>query len=120
MPDGKTWIILSDFGYAVGAEVSTDVINVPIGTFTDFASIPRILWSVLPRWGKYGNAAVIHDWLYWDQARTRKEADLILLEGMQVLEVSAWKRSAIYWAVRGFGWFAWARNAQKKRAGKHI
>lgn len=51
LPDGKTWIILSDFVYAVGSE-DDDVINVPVGTYTDFASIPRFLWSILPRWGK--------------------------------------------------------------------
>ena len=120
LDDGRTWIILSDFGYAVGAENSGDVIDVPVGTYTDFASIPRPLWSILPRWGRYGNAAVIHDWLYWDQARTRKQADLILLEGMQVLQVSAWQRAAIYWAVRAFGWLAWASNARKKAEGRHI
>jgi len=117
LTDGKTWIILSDFGFAVGAEDSDDIVNVPIGTYTDFASIPRILWSVLPRWGKYGNAAVIHDWLYWEQARTRREADLILKEGMQVLEVRVWQQIAIYWAVRTFGWLAWTNNAKKKQSG---
>ena len=71
LPDGKTWIILHDFGYEVGDKGSGDVINVPIGTYTDFASIPRPLWAIFPRWGKYGNAAVIHDWLYWDQSRSR-------------------------------------------------
>jgi hypothetical protein len=119
-PDGKTWIILSNFGYAVGAEDSKDIVNVPIGTYTDFASIPRILWSVLPQWGKYGNAAVIHDWLYWDQSRSRSEADDILLEGMEVLKVGAWTKHAIYLAVRAFGWYAWANNARKKRAGEYM
>jgi hypothetical protein len=118
--DGRTWIILSDFGYAVGSEESNDVINVPFGNFTDFASVPRILWAVLPRWGKYGNAAVIHDWLYWDQLRTRKEADDIFLEGMGVLEVGAWTKYAMYWGVRAFGWHAWSKNARKKAAGEYI
>ncbi len=115
LPDGKTWIILADFGYDVGEEGSSDVINVPIGTYTDFASIPRPLWIILPRWGKYGNAAVIHDWLYWDQARSRKEADGIFLDAMGILEVSPWQKHAIYWAVRAFGWWAWWRNKNKKQ-----
>jgi hypothetical protein len=34
-PDGRTWIILSDFGYEIGSEGSSDVIDVPIGTHTD-------------------------------------------------------------------------------------
>jgi len=115
LPDGKTWIILSNFGYEVGSEGSGDVINVKIGTYTDFASIPRLLWSVLPRWGKYGHAAVIHDWLYWDQSRCRVDADKILLEGMEVLDVPGWQRHAIYYAVRWFGWLAWRNNRRKKK-----
>jgi hypothetical protein len=107
LPDGKTWIILNDFGYEIGEEGSGNTIDVPVGTYTDFASIPRTLWAVFPRWGKYGNAAVIHDWMYWDQSRSRKEADDIFLEGMEVLKVPKWKRRAIYFAVRTFGWIAW-------------
>ena len=114
LPDGKTWIILHDFGYEVGDEGSGDTINVPIGTYTDFASIPRPLWAIFPRWGKYGNAAVIHDWLYWDQPRSRKAADGIFLEGMEVLEVPKWKRHTIYYAVRWFGWLAWRLKQSKK------
>ena len=116
LPDGKTWIILHDFGYEIGDEGSGNVINVPVGTYTDFASIPRPLWAIFPKWGKYGNAAVIHDWLYWDQSRSRREADDIFLEGMEILEVSAWTRKTIYYAVRWFGCFAWRSNQKKKRA----
>ncbi len=115
LPDGKTWIILCDFGYEIGDEGSGDIINVPIGTYTDFASIPRPLWAIFPRWGKYGNAAVIHDWMYWNQSRSRKEADDIFLEGMEVLEVSTWKRRTIYYAVRWFGWVAWRANQRRQQ-----
>jgi len=114
LPDGKTWIILNDFAYEIGEEGSGDIIRVPIGTYTDFASIPRPLWAIFPRWGKYGNAAVIHDWMYWDQSRSRKEADDIFLEGMEVLEVPSWTRKTIYRAVRMFGGFAWRNNRKQK------
>ena len=110
LPDGRTWILLCDFGYEVGQEGSNDVIDVPIGFHTDFASIPRIFWIFLPRWGKYGNAAVIHDYLYWEQSRSRKEADDILLESMAVQEVGLIKRYLIYWSVRLWGWWSWWEN----------
>ena len=118
LADGKSWVILDDFRYYVGSEESDDVINVSIGFVTDFASVPRPFWWVIPRWGKYGNAAVIHDWLYWEQGdKDRKQADDILLEGMNVLNVSGWQKTAIYYAVRWFGWMAWFRNKAEKETG---
>ena len=117
LADGKTWVVLRPFGYDVGDLGSGDTVEVAVGFCTDFASIPRIFWIVLPRWGKYGNAAVIHDWLYWEQDRSRKASDDIMLEAMGVLEVSGLKKGAIYWAVRAFGWIAWNRNQWDRQAG---
>ncbi len=107
LPNGRTWIIRKDFGYDVGQEGSDDVINVPIGFNTDFASVPRIFWSILPQWGKYGNSAVIHDYLYYTQTRTRKEADDIFREAMGVSKVRPLTIFVMYWLVRLFGCFAW-------------
>lgn len=117
MADGKTWIVMRPFGYEVGAEGSGDRIEVPVGFQTDFTSVPRLFWTFLPQWGRYGNGAVIHDWLYWAQARERERADAIFLESMEVLGVGRVKRYAIYWAVRAFGWLAWYRNGADRAAG---
>ncbi len=117
LSDGKTWVVLRDFGYDVGAEDSGDRIDVAIGFKTDFASIPRLFWIVLPKWGRYGNAAVVHDWLYWTQDRSRREADDIFREGMGVLGVGGGTRWMIYTAVRWFGWLAWIRNRADREAG---
>ncbi len=116
-PDGKTWYLRGDFGYDVGAEGSGRTIIVPEGFTTDFASVPRPLWSIFPKWGKYGNAAVIHDYLYFVQLTTRKETDGIFLEAMGILNVSGWQKWPIYWGVRLFGFIAWYMNAGKKRLG---
>ena len=117
LADGKTWVVLRDFGYDVGTEDSGDRINVAVGFKTDFASIPRLFWIVLPKWGRYGNAAVVHDWLYWTQERSRRAADDIFLEGMCVLGVGGLTRGTIYTAVRWFGWLAWIRNRADRAAG---
>jgi hypothetical protein len=117
LADGQTWVLMREFGYDVGAEGSQDQITVPVGFETDFASVPRPFWAILPKWGKYGNAAVIHDWLYWEQGRARPTADAILLEGMAVLGVSAVVRHTIYTAVRLFGWLAWYRNQADRADG---
>ena len=114
VPDGKRWVIKSDFGYDVGEEGSGETINVPVGFITDFASVPRLLWWLFPKWGKYGNAAIIHDYLYWQQKYTRKRADEIFLEGMGVLNVNKYVKCALYYAVRWFGCCAWASNKKAK------
>lgn len=96
--------MLSDFSYHVGAYPSLDVVIVPAGFVTDLASIPRVLWSLLPPHGRYAKAAIIHDWLYATGiGGSREYADNVFLEAMEVLGVSVWKRSVIYWAVRAFG-----------------
>ncbi len=114
LPDGKNWVIRKDFGYAVGKKESEEIIDVPIGFVTDFASVPRLLWWLFPKWGKYGHAAIIHDYLYWDQKYSKKRADEIFLEAMQALKTGKIKSYILYWSVSWFGYFAWKSN-QKRR-----
>ena len=118
LADGKTWVTRKEFGYDIGKEGSGNSIDVPIGFMTDFASVPRPLWMLLPRWGKYGNAAVVHDYCYWEQSRSRKESDMIFREAMKVLEVPAWKKFLMYYAVRFGGGLAWAGNARMRKNNK--
>lgn len=95
--------LLTPFTFEVGALGSGDVVAVPAGFVTDFASVPWPLWIIEPPLGDAGKAAVLHDWLYETGERSRREADAILLEAMTVLEVAPWKRRLIYLAVRLFG-----------------
>jgi hypothetical protein len=97
------WRLEEPMIYHVGCEDSTDVIDVPDGFVTDFASIPRAFWSLLPPAGEYAPAAIIHDWLCRVQTRTKKEADQIFEEAMQVLGVPWMTRKTMYFAVRWFG-----------------
>lgn len=117
LDDGKTWALMRDFGFSTGNKYSTDVINVPTGFLIDFASVPFFVQWWIPKWGKYGNAAIIHDWLYWNQQLPRKESDHVLLEAMEVMEVDLFRKTSIFWAVRLFGWWAWIRNLEDKESG---
>lgn len=107
LSDGRRWRLVWSFTYHVGSEYSKDVIRVPAGFITDFASTPPHIWTIIPPWGKYGKAAIIHDYLYQTASRTRKEADDIFREAMEVLEVSKIRIFLMYWAVRLFGWLAY-------------
>lgn len=104
LDDGKRWKLVESFEYHVGSLESDEIISVPVNFVTDFASVPTMFWNILPPWGKYGKAAVVHDFLYSSTSHpyNRKQADLIFLEGMQVLGVPLWKRSIMYRAVRLF------------------
>jgi len=85
---------------------------VPLGFETDFASVPRILWSVLPPWGRYSPAAVVHDWLYFNRknmAAKRKRADKVFYWLMKEFGVPWWKRRVMYLGVRIGGGAAWRR-----------
>ncbi len=111
LPDGRNWKIILPFIYHVGSEHSRKVIKVPKNFVTDFASTPPAIWWLIPPWGRYGKAAVLHDYLYKTHKCSRKQADDIFLEAMEVLGVEKWRRFLMYRAVRIFGFLAWHKNA---------
>lgn len=90
---------------------------VPAGFKTDFASIPRVLWNLLPPVGRYDAAAVLHDYLYQRPSGapkvTRSIADHVLLEAMDTLRVILPARVAIFAGVRLGGWLVWNNYRRK-------
>ena len=82
-------------------------IVVPQGLVTDFASVPRFLWSILPPIGKFSKASVIHDYLYIRQVGSRKWADKVFREAMLVNKTNKTLVWLYYRGVRAFGWYAW-------------
>jgi hypothetical protein len=101
-----------------GQKIDYQPIDVPVGFVTDFASIPRVFWSMLRPDGEYAYAAVIHDYLYWNQQRSREESDNIFKLAMQDLKIDAITIAAIFQAVRNFGGSAWSDNAKLKANGE--
>lgn len=102
------WRVTKGFQFYVGSPESGEWVHVPAGYLTDGASVPRLFWSLIPPWGIYGQAAVVHDILceYLSTTLhglpnpiTRARCDQILLEAMVALQVPAWKRQVIYRAV---------------------
>lgn len=122
--DGHLWEVIAPFEYGVGAETSDTKVVVPIGFITDFASVPKVLWNLLPPTGSYGKAAVVHDMLYqhpWVQipgpvatkSLDRKSCDDIFNEAMGVLQVGKWTRRMVYSGVRVGGWKPWSEYRAK-------
>jgi Protein of unknown function (DUF1353) len=96
---------------------SYDVVTVPKGFVTDFASIPRVFWSVLRPDGDYTYPAIIHDFLYWQQHTQRETADRIFLFSMQDFDIDQTTATIIYNAVRLGGGVAWRHNSSDKTLG---
>lgn len=88
----RLWRIERAFTYEVGGLGSGRAITVPVGFLTDGASVPKLFWSILPNWGTYSRAAIVHDYLCWGlhhgrphpHAPTRAVADQIFYEAMRV------------------------------------
>ena len=121
----KGWYVLTEsISYEVGFYGSGDVITVPVGFETDYASVPRAFWVMVAPRGAHEAAALIHDYLYKYNLRTRIKADKIYMEGLEVLSVPSWKCAAMYRAVRLWGWKPWGKASkrikrEKRDAKKH-
>lgn len=93
-------------------------VNVPAGFVTDLASIPRIFWSMLRPDGNYCYAAIIHDYLYWEQPVSRNTADEIFRFAMEDFKVNRATIETIQRAVQRGGGSAWEANAKLKKKGE--
>lgn len=101
--NGREWKVVHEFVYRTDI-YRINPIHVQAGFITDFASVPKLLWNVMPPTGMYGKAAVVHDYLYRTLGiATRGEADNVFLEAMAALGVSKFIRLTMFWGVRVFG-----------------
>ena len=99
--DGNWWVLAQSLHYTVAGHPTKIV--VPRGFVTDLASVPSLFWSYLPKTGKYLSAAVLHDFLYWDNRCSQAEADAVFKLEMLEFGVESTKLSMIYNAVDTLG-----------------
>jgi hypothetical protein len=117
LPDGLRWVLRKSFSYDVGSLGSKETITVPENFVTDFATVPRFMWTAYPKWSRYGSATIIHDYLYYIQKYTRKRSDQIFREALEVLEISKTDRFLLYSVVRAFGGKGWKRRIREIEEG---
>jgi len=112
------WMVLAPFTYRLGHPAGAEFVHVPVGFVTDFASIPRPLWTFWPSpGGKYDKPSLIHDALYQrgyvesaDGSKRiveRSEADTIFRDAMKVTKTNGVSLRLIYCGVRLGGRAAW-------------
>jgi len=82
---------------------------------TDFASVPRFFIWLLPRYGRYTKAAILHDYLWREKARHGElsylDADALFRRAMYELDVAFLRRWFMWAAVR---WGALVKPGGKK------
>lgn len=103
---GRKWILRKAYSFYYEFNNKKTEIEVPEGFITDFATIPRILYSIFPPIGRYNKAAMMHDYLYDSSCVlkiSRKNSDLFFLQAMEILGVAKWIRYSLFLAVRLFG-----------------
>jgi Protein of unknown function (DUF1353) len=123
--DMDNWIVYQDIHWTppVGAPANLpSIVSVPKGFVSDLASIPPYFWWALPPTGRYGHAAILHDWLYWRQSGVdRATADRVFEVAMAELNVDPALRKAMWAAVRVGGGKYWDEaQTERRRGGSRI
>ncbi|MEU6251922.1 DUF1353 domain-containing protein [Streptomyces sp. NPDC047043] len=105
----KTWELLAPVEY----EGRDRDFIVPPGFTTDFASVPTVFVWLIPRYGVYTKAAVLHDFLCCNSALvSRRDADGIFRRALRELGVSVLRRWMMWAAVRAGGHWSGAGVGQ--------
>lgn len=91
--------------------------SVPAGFNTDFASIPRILRSLVPQDSRQAEPATLHDYFYTRGTKynymTRGLCDLLFLEALKANKIGLLKRYAMFLGVRLGGWVGFRKNNKR-------
>ncbi len=117
--DGENWMLQSPLIYQI-ARNPANIVIVPRGFVTDFASIPqpfKALRDLMPSTERYGIPALVHDYLYWRQDCTREEADNIMEIALKEAGVSLIERRVVHEGLRQFGQSAWDANRRARESG---
>lgn len=107
------WMLVRPLYYRSAAG---ELIVIPAGFLTDLASIPRAFHWLIPVNGKHRAPAILHDYLFVVQDRSRADVDALFLEAMADAGVRWTQRTAMYAAVRLGGWAPWQHNARARAA----
>jgi hypothetical protein len=111
LEDGRNLQLAQPFGYVDSNGQQWDV---PAGTKTDGASIPRAFWITHPPFtGKYRAAAVIHDHYCRTQSRSWRETHNVFYDAMLAGGVDDRTAKVMWGAVYRFG-PRWGDGEKKK------
>lgn len=90
------WELTDDLVYA-GRD---DLFAIPAGFVTDFATVPRLVVWMFPKYGAYTRAAILHDYLLVTGDVPRHAADGLFRRVLRELNVSLLRRWMMWAGVR--------------------
>jgi hypothetical protein len=116
--EGRGWYEVTNAPSFVGKDIT---VIVESGFRTDLATSPRIFWALVPPFGAYEAAAVLHDWLLkllqqgdspvpsvdidgWFR-RIMRESDVGLVTRWSMWVAVRW--AALFSSYRRPGWLSW-------------
>jgi hypothetical protein len=94
--------------------------TIPIGFETDFASVPKSLWNILPPLGRHNKAALLHDYLYDNRIGNRSSADWLFLQVMIESRVNLLAAITMYLGVRIGGRKWWVEDEKTRNDCKNF
>lgn len=117
---GRTFRLMETMRFTTSEGV---MVAVPRGFQSDGASVPRLLWSILPPFGPWTRAAVLHDYLTrrhavgdpHEAADSRAKCDRLFRECLRQDGVGKWTAWVMFAGVRTASTlFGWSRMGNAK------
>ena len=109
----RRWRLDKTFRFYSGKEEDGKWMEVRAGFECDGGSIPRAIWWLESPIGQGAAAFFCHDILYQAEAASRSECDLLMLEGLEVLQFGWTRRRIIYNQVWMWGWKVWGEHTRE-------
>lgn len=117
----SNWFQVREDCYYTGLDLT-----IPEGFSTDFSSVPRFLWAILPPHGYATGASILHDYMYRSRplqprfgvgpkARLGIEryiADKVFEENLVTSGMKKWQAYLMYIAVRIFGYSRFRKQTE--------
>ena len=87
-------------------------IIIPKGFYTDFATVPKILWWLIPPHCKAAMPAVVHDYTCQYAIWPRNKCDAVFMQLLKETKMPKWQYYTMFLFVRAFGWLRYGKFKQ--------
>lgn len=120
--DNGNLLIIEEFDY-YREKNNNEIIKVPKGFESDFASVPSIMRALVSPIGRHSKPSVLHDYLcelYHVGEVSRYFCDEVFNEAMKVKKVKTIDRIILYSGVRIYAYWLRAKHSIQRLLGKQI